>query len=227
MQKTTKQIQSSNLAGLSFAEYFGGEGFDGCAFEPCVHRQFSLAASLFQESGAVPAALGGDLRQQEAAAALPADQQTVPADLNFFRSNGLCGSEDAQLNLELRRFFFGDGRKSVVIERRGAGGLGYGAINRARREHITDASSQLLVEIEGSENAASLGQVWGGRVERNLAIWRAAISHCGRNGIMRQVQQLDAFESGEFTGADCRVRIRLRERHRHLPDEAPVAACGG
>jgi hypothetical protein len=44
---------------------------------------------------------------------------------------------------------------------------------------------------------------------------------------MRQVQQLATFESGEFTGVDCRGRIRLKERHRHLPDEAPVAVCGG
>ena len=78
----------ARLEGL-IAEDFGGEGLEGCAFLPGVRRESSLAAGLLEEGGAVPIVLDGDLRQQQAAAAMLADEQAVASDFNGFRFNRL------------------------------------------------------------------------------------------------------------------------------------------
>ena len=69
----------------SVSEHFGGEGLDRRALLPCVRRQSSFAAGLFEKVYAIPIVFDRNLRQEQAAWSVHADQQTVAADLESSR----------------------------------------------------------------------------------------------------------------------------------------------
>ena len=169
---------------------------------------------MLEKSCAVPAALDRDLGQQQAAAALPTDEQTVAADFDFLGANRLRGRQDAQLNFQMRGFFFGYGRETVVVKGGGAGGFRYGTVDRAGGLHVADTSAQffsalifsalifstrIVAQVKRSEDAAEFGEVRRGRIQRDLAMLQG-----GGNGIMRQAEQLSAFRAGKFLdGSHC------------------------
>src|SRR5690348_3431401 len=74
-------MQSAGIPSVS--EHFGCEGLDEGAMAPGVGRESGLEADLFQEGFAVPAVLGGDLRQQQTAAGAVGDDQAVASDFNL------------------------------------------------------------------------------------------------------------------------------------------------
>src|SRR5216684_4239650 len=74
---------------------FGGESFDDSAFLPCIRGQPGFAAGLLEKGYAVPTALDRNLRQQQAAAAMPGDEQAVAADFNLLGGNRCCGRKNA------------------------------------------------------------------------------------------------------------------------------------
>ena len=75
-------------------ENFRGEGFDGRALLPGIRRQAGFAASLLEKGDAVPAVFDRDLRQQQAAASVLADHQSVPSNLHFFRPDRLAAAKE-------------------------------------------------------------------------------------------------------------------------------------
>ncbi len=85
--------QRANFGALSLggvvAEDLGSKGLDFSAFSPGIRRQAGFEAGLFEKGDAIPFALDGNLRQEEAAAAVLADKQAVAPDFNGFRFNGL------------------------------------------------------------------------------------------------------------------------------------------
>lgn len=186
------------LDGL-IAEYFRDKGLDGCAFLPCVEGQPGLAAGLLEESGAIPFVFDGDLGQEQAAAAVLSDEETVASDFDFFGVNRLRGRENAELDFEMRSFVRGYGRKAVVVESGGTRGFRDSTIDRTGGKHIANASAQLSKQIERSESAARFGEVRSRGIERNLAALQR-----GGNGIVRQAKQEGALFRRKFLGGDFR-----------------------
>src|ERR1700692_2008825 len=142
-------------------------------------------------------------------------------------------------------FFFGEGRKAVVVESGGPRGFCHRPVDRAGGQYIANASAKIPTQIERSERAAMLGKMRSGNIQRNLAALQR-----GGNSIMRQMKQLGALMEREllhvsflvwrcadrrfagFGSADFRGgsgsggRIMLWGQHRHLPAAPPVAASG-
>jgi len=142
--------------------------------------------------------LNRDLGQQQAAAPVPADEETMAADLDLFGLNRLRRRQNAQLNFEMRSFLFGNRREAVVVESGGASGFRHGPVDRASGNYIAHASAQLFVaaitaQIERSENPAMFGKVSSRGLERKLELLQR-----GSNGIVRQAKQQGALFAGEF-----------------------------
>src|ERR1039458_10326336 len=107
----------------------------------------------------------------------------------------------------MRSFLRGEGQEAVVVESGGARGFCHGPEDGAGGQDVADTSAQFFfalilsvpiwspvsAEVERSENSARLGEVRGGRIERNLAMLERR-----SNGIVRQAKQLGAFFAGEF-----------------------------
>jgi len=74
---------------------FSGEGFDDSTFLPSIGGKPSFAAGLLEKGYTVPTALHRDLRQQQAAATMPGDEQAVAAYFNFLGGNRCCGRKNA------------------------------------------------------------------------------------------------------------------------------------
>ena len=129
------------------AEDFSGEGFYRRAFFPRIRRQSRFAAGLLEKSCAVPGALDGHLGQQQAAASVPADEETVTADFDFFGPNWFSRRQNAQLNFKMRSFFLGDGRESVIVKSGGARGFGHSPEDRAGGQYVADASPQFFFAL--------------------------------------------------------------------------------
>lgn len=77
------------------AEDFGGEGLESCALLPGIRGQARFAAGLLEKGCAVPSVLDGNLRQQQAAATVQAEEQAVAADFDGIGLNRLRGRENA------------------------------------------------------------------------------------------------------------------------------------
>ena len=90
----------------------------------------------------------GDLWKQQPTATVPADEQTVATDFNFLRSNGFCGREYAQLNLEMGSFFFRHRWKPFVVESRGPSGFCDGSVDGVTRQNVANATAQLTVKVK-------------------------------------------------------------------------------
>ena len=125
--------------------------------------------------------LDGDLGQQQAAASMLADQETVASDFDGFGKNRLRRRENAELDFEMRRFVLGDRRKTVIVEGGSTGGLRHGAIDRRSRQGIADTATQLATKVERSESAAEFGEVRSGRIQRKIAVLQR-----GGNRLVRQ-----------------------------------------
>ena len=69
----------------------GRESLQECSGLPCVREQSSFAASLLQESHAIPTVLHGHLRQQKSAPTAQRNHQPVPANLDCSGSIGRRG----------------------------------------------------------------------------------------------------------------------------------------
>ena len=178
-----------------FSENFGSEGFDGGAFLPGVEREAGFAAGLFEEGGAVPVVLGGDLGQEQAAHSEQGDEQAVASDFDRFGRNGLRRGEDTEFDFQVVRFGQGYVREASVFESGGAGRAGDGAIDGVCGEDVADASAQGAAQVKRSEGAARLGEMIGWRVEWDLALFER-----GEDGLVSEAQQLGAFVGGEFAG---------------------------
>jgi len=198
----------------------------------------------------------GNLRQQKSASAMSADQETMAADFDFICLNWLRWRENAQLYFESQRLFDCDRRKPVVIEGSGACGLRNCAVDRATGKHVADTPTQFffsavfflrifllesVTQIQRSESAARFSKMRSRRIQTNLSMLKR-----GKNGIVRQAKQLEALFMGEFVTAECpawsrtgcsalgawprrvhgQLRIRLWERHRHLPHARLPGAFG-
>ncbi len=81
---------------ILIAKNFCGEGFDLRAILPGVKRKAGFPAGVFEKSDAVPTVLDGNLRQEQAAVARHADEQTVASDLDFFGSNWTEAGQNTQ-----------------------------------------------------------------------------------------------------------------------------------
>lgn len=149
---------------------FGREGLDGRPVFPCVQRQSCFTAGLFEKSKAVPSVLDWDLGQQQTATAVRTNKKTVASDFDFVSLNGLRRGENAQLNFEKRRLVCSDGRETVIVKGGGPRGFRYGAIDRANRQHIADASPQFTVQVERCESPTSFGKVRRGWIQTNLSM---------------------------------------------------------
>jgi len=125
---------------------------------------------------------------------MPIYEKSVAAHLNLSGLDRLWGREDTQLDCEMRSFFFGDWRKTVVIESRGPSGLRHRSVDRITRVNVADASPQFAPQIKRSERSTRLGKTGIRSIQRNLA----AFLQRGRNGVVRQAKQLSAFLRGEF-----------------------------
>src|SRR5580693_490266 len=142
----------------------------------------------------------------------------MAANFDFFGVNRMGGGKDAQFNFQMRSFFDGNRWEAVVVESRGARGFRHSLVDRAGRRRIADAAAQLFSaltfsrrtvsrqkEVERSEYAAGLGKMRSRGLQGNLAMLER-----GRNGVVRQAQQLIAFLAGEFLdGSHCRGRVML------------------
>ena len=164
----------------------------------------------------------GNLGQQQAAAAVPADEEAVAADFNFFGLNWSRGGKDAQLNFQMKSLFDGNRREAIVVESRSARGFRHSPIDRAIGRHITDAAAQLfsaltvsfsrqilsrqrVAQVERSEYAAGLGKMRSRGLQGNLVMLEG-----GRDGVVREPKQPNALCVGEFlNGNHCRGRIML------------------
>ena len=71
------------------AEHFRHEGVNDRTFLPGIRGQPSFAAGLFEKGDAIPVALDGNLRQEQATASMLADEQAVASNLNVFCRDGL------------------------------------------------------------------------------------------------------------------------------------------
>ena len=143
---------------------------------------------------------------------MPADEETVAADFDFFGANWFCGRQKAELNFEIRSFFHRDRREAIVIESGRTRGFRHGAEDCKVREYVTDASAQLSTHVERSENSTGFREVRGGRVQRNLEMLQRR-----RNGIVRQAKQQSALVMRKFL-AGIRVGYGFAAfRFIHLP----------
>src|SRR5258708_35346801 len=85
-------------------EDFGGEGFDRSSRFPGMRRQAGLAAGLFEEGDAVPAVLGGDLRQQQSALSGMGDDQSVTTDHDVLSANQIYRRKNTDRNPQMLCF---------------------------------------------------------------------------------------------------------------------------
>ena len=128
-------------------------------------------AGLLQKSLTVPSMLDGHLRQQQATASAPGNEQAVAANVDVLDRDWARRREDAQLNFQKRQIMFRDRRKPVIVERGCPRSFRHGPVDRATRKHIAYASAQLFMQVEGCEGAAKFGQVRAGRLKRNRAMF--------------------------------------------------------
>ena len=151
LERARIRASTAGRKALLFPEDFSGEGFDGCAVLPGFRWQAGFAAGLFEKCHTVPAMFDRNLRKQQAAAAVLADEQAVAADFYVFGPDGLQVRQDAEGNFQFGSFFGGDGRKACVLECRSPRGFCDGAIERSCGENESDAAVQLSTEINGGE----------------------------------------------------------------------------
>src|ERR1700686_407379 len=155
---------------LLLSEYFGGECFDRRALLPGIRRESRFTAGLFEKLYAVPVVFYGNLRQKQAAVPSHRDQEAVAADLDGFGGDWLWRREDAEFDLQVTSFRQGHGIKARVFESRGARRVRDCAVYGAYGKHIADSSSQLGAQIERGKDAAWLGEMGCGRIERKVAL---------------------------------------------------------
>ena len=145
-------------------EHLGLEPPDTGAVLPGILRQAGLAARLAEKLLAVPAPLGGHLRQQQPAAPPFLDHESVPADLDLpGAGDRFERPEERQLDHQIRDLRQGDGREPRVGAARG---------NRAPRDDIrktlilldvTDAAAQLPGPAVQRHERAAAAAGEGGR----------------------------------------------------------------
>src|SRR5579872_559966 len=98
--------------------------------------------------------------------------------------------------------------EACVFKSRGPRGVCDGAIYRTYRQDIADAPAQLAAQVKRGEGTARFGEMFGGRVERNLAFFER-----GENGLVGQAKQQVAlvfieikFKAIQFTARDFTLR---------------------
>ncbi len=138
-------------------------------------------AGLFKEGRGIPFVFDRDLRQQEAAAAVLADEEAVASNFNGFGKNWLRRGENAQLDFEVRSFVGGDGREAIVVEGGRAGSFGDGAVEGSGGKSVADAAAQFAGQVQRSEDATHFGEVRSRRFKRDRTTFES-----GRNGVMSQ-----------------------------------------
>lgn len=90
----------------------------------------------------------GDLRQQEPAAFMRADEEPVATDLHFFGGDELRPRQNTEFDFEVWSVLNCNRRESVILESGGPRSFPDGAIERAVGKNITDTSAQLATKIK-------------------------------------------------------------------------------
>jgi len=170
--------------GSDIPKHFCGERLDRGALFPGIQRQAGFATGLLEEGLAVPVVFQGNLWQEQPSMPRHADQKPMASDFDGFGLNRLWGRQDAEFDFQRRSFRPRHGVEAGVFKGCGASGLGHGAMKRACGEDVTHASPQLTAQVQRSEYAARLGEVFGGRIERNFPSFQGR-----ENRIVRQTKQ--------------------------------------
>ena len=88
------------------------------------------------------------LGQEQAATSAQADEQAVASNFNVFGANGFGARQNAELNLQMGRFFFRDRAETTVVESGRTGGFGDRAIQGAGGQNIADAAAQFAAQMQ-------------------------------------------------------------------------------
>src|ERR1700733_10229422 len=134
--------------GVLLAKNFRGESLDRRSVLPCVKRQSSFAAGLFQKGCAVPVVLGWHLGQKQAASSRQADKQTMVSDFDSIGRNGLRRRENTEFDFQVMRFRQRHCPEARVFESGGPCGVRDCMIDGTHGQNIAYATAQVSAEIK-------------------------------------------------------------------------------
>ena len=155
---------------MTIPEDLGGEGEElDAGLLPRVVGKAGLPAGLDEEGLAIPPVLPRDLREEDAAAAVAADEQAVPSHLDVLRADRLERRERGDLDRQMVELRLGHGLEPAVLDRGRHRHPGHRLEERAVRAHQADAPPQLPVTaVQGDEGAPVLGEGAGRGRQRRL-----------------------------------------------------------